>query len=107
LLAAVQISKIQRKTYTVVEPHHPLELQQVPKVDPWQVYPTVPPHVASVETFFVGVEAGAEEDRVELITRVELDRMTEDEGLLLVQVPKVDWHPVPQWSVVEPHLQMH
>jgi hypothetical protein len=60
------------------------------------VYPTVPPHVASVETFFVGVEDGAEEARVELITRVELarveelDRMAEDDGVLLVQDPKVD-----------------
>jgi hypothetical protein len=80
----------------VVEPHHPLELQQLPKVDPWQVYPTVPPHVASVETLFVGAEEGVEEDCVKLMTKVELarvevvDRMTEDEGLLPVQDPKAD-----------------
>lgn len=27
----------------------------------------------------------------------------DDEGVLLPQFPKPDWHPVPQYGVVEPH----
>lgn len=47
--------------YAEVEPHQPAELQQLPNVLPRQVYPFVPPHVASVVTFLVPVETGAEE----------------------------------------------
>lgn len=45
-------------------PHHPADEQQFPKVEPKQVYWFVPPQVASVVTFLVPVEAGAEEVRV-------------------------------------------
>jgi len=45
----------------VVEPQYPAALQQFPNIEPWQVNWLVPPHVASVVTFFVAVEAGAEE----------------------------------------------
>lgn len=41
-------------------PHHPADEQQLPKVLPKQVLPVVPAQVASVLTFFVPVEAGAE-----------------------------------------------
>ena len=74
--------------YTEVLPHHPLLLQQFPKDDPKQVSPVVPPHVASVETFFVGVEAAAEDARVDVrTTRVELARFEEDTALLPLHVP--------------------
>lgn len=50
--------------YALVEPHQPAEEQQFPKVDPWQVNPLAPPHVASVVTL-VGVDVGAAEVLVE------------------------------------------
>lgn len=83
--------------YPDVVPHHPLEEQQSPKLDPKHVAPPfVLPHVASVDTLFVGVDAAAVDDRVEVrITRVELVRFVEG-PLLPLHVPKLDWHPVPQ-----------
>lgn len=74
--------------YAVVDPHHPAELQQFPKVLPWQVlfavsvqscrfrtyrwtyFPVVPPQVPSVETFLVEVAVAAVEVRV-VVTTVE------------------------------------
>jgi hypothetical protein len=50
-----------------------------------------------VETFLVGVEDGAEEERVDD------KRADEVVGLLLVQLPKAELQPVPQCAVVEPH----
>jgi hypothetical protein len=83
--------------YAVVDPHHPLLEQQLPKLDPKQVKPVVPPQVASVETFFVGVEAAAEDERVEVrTTKVELVRLVDETGLLPLHVPNPDWQPVPQ-----------
>jgi hypothetical protein len=73
--------------YADVDPHQLFFEQQLPKLEPWQVKPLVPPHVASVETFFAGEGAAEAEGSVELTT--------EDE-LVPVQVPKPGWHPVPQ-----------
>ena len=50
---------------------HPLAEQQLPNSLFKQVYWLVPPHVASVVTFFVSVEAGAEEERVAVPTALE------------------------------------
>lgn len=97
--------------YAAVVPHQPAELQQLPKVEPWQVKPLVPPQVASVVTFLVAVgaaevdvrvelEAGRvelEAGRVELETgRVELPAGGAELWPVPVQVPKAAWHPVPQ-----------
>lgn len=85
-------------------PHQPLLEQQFPKDDPKQVNPVVPPQVASVETFFVGVEAAADDERVEVRTiNVELAGFEEDTGLLPLQVPNSDWQPVEQCAVLDPH----
>jgi hypothetical protein len=46
----------------------------------------------------VGVGCGAEEEDVATEDRVE-----EVGGLMLVQVPKAELHPVPQCWVVDPH----
>lgn len=101
----------------MVEPHHPAELQQFPKVEPWQVNPLVPPQVASVVTFLVAVAAADEEVLVEVPTtgvdeRTEettleermVEAMTDEERTVLttaeeltpVHVPNPDWQPVPQ-----------
>jgi hypothetical protein len=73
-------------------PHHPLPEQQSPKLDPRHVAPPlVLPHVASVDTFFVGVEAAAADERVEVrTTRVELVRFVEETGLLPLHDPNFD-----------------
>jgi len=55
----------------VVDPHHPAELQQFPKVLPRQVFPTVPAQVPSVDTFLVAVAEAAVEVRVVVPTTVE------------------------------------
>lgn len=64
----------------VVEPHHPYCEQQLPNVEPLHVVPAVEPQVPSVDTF-VPEAAGAVEVFVEVA---------------VPQVPKADWHPVPQ-----------
>ena len=61
---ALQVPKAELQPapqYAVVDPHHPAPEQQFPNVLAWQVNPLVPPHVPSVETFFVfvAVEVGA------------------------------------------------
>jgi hypothetical protein len=78
--------------YADVLPHHPLPEQQSPKPDPKHVDPPlVLPHVASVETFLVGVEAAAVDERVEVrTTRVELGRFVEETGLLPLHDPNFD-----------------
>lgn len=67
----------------------------------------MPPHVASVDTFFVGVETGAEDARVEEERTVDEAAFEDEAGLevvpLLVHVPNAELQPVPQWSVDEPH----
>ncbi|KAJ9648086.1 hypothetical protein H2199_001863 [Coniosporium tulheliwenetii] len=80
--------------------HHPYCEQQFPNVEPEHVWPVVPPHEASVETLLVpaGGADEVEEGRTEVGT-AEL-------APLELQVPKPDWHPVPQWSVVEPLSDM-
>ena len=84
--------------WSVVLPHQPYWEQQLPKVEPAQVRPVVPPQVPSVET--LRVEEGAAEEVftvevaalvvVELaLTEVELVlAFTELVVELLVQVPK-------------------
>lgn len=90
---------------SVVAPHQPYWEQQLPKVEPAQVKPVVPPQVPSVET--LRVEEGAAEEVftvevaalvvVELaLTEVELVLAFTELVELLVQVPKALWHPVPQ-----------
>jgi hypothetical protein len=67
--------------------------QQSPKSEPKQVAPPFElPHEASVETFFVGVDAAAVDERVDVrTTKVELVRFVEVPGLLLpLQVPNFD-----------------
>jgi hypothetical protein len=71
--------------YADVEPHQPLALQQLPKELPTQVYPLVPPQVASVVTLFVDVGTGAE-DLVEEATLLLLTGLLLV-GLLLPQLP--------------------
>jgi len=61
---ALQVPKAELQPapqYAVVGPHHPAPEQQFPNALVWQVNPLVPPHVPSVETFFVvvAVEVGA------------------------------------------------
>jgi hypothetical protein len=76
-----------------VLPHQPLLEQQSPKLDPKQVDPPfVLPQVASVETFFVGVEAAAADERVEVrTTKVELAGLVEVTGLTPpLHVPNAD-----------------
>ena len=63
--------------YPLVDPHQPLLEQQVPKVEPVQVKPVVPPQVASLD----GVKVG---------------------GVVLPQVPKAGLQPAPQYAAVEP-----
>jgi hypothetical protein len=59
--------------------------------------PLLEPQVASVDTFFVGVEDGAAD------VRVDEDAGLVDDfkvvGVLPVQVPKAELQPVPQWAV--------
>jgi hypothetical protein len=74
-----------------VFPHHPLFEQQSPNPDPRHVDPPWVPQVPSGETFFVGVEAAAADDRVEVrTTNVELVSFVEGAGLLPVHVPNLD-----------------
>jgi hypothetical protein len=75
-----------------VLPHHPLLEQQSPNPDPAHVEPPlVLPQVPSGETFFVGVEAAAADDRVDVrMTKVELARFVEDAALLPVHEPNLD-----------------
>jgi hypothetical protein len=81
----------------VVDPHHPALEQQLPKPEPWQVKAAVPPQVASVETFLVGVAAADVETFVEeTATLVERTELTTAEELVPVQVPAPAWQPVPQ-----------
>jgi hypothetical protein len=111
--------------YAVVDPHHPLLLQQFPNVEPWHVNPPVPPHVASALTFFVALATGALDvlvlvakvlgfvvvERVDGLTVERVDGLTVDrvDGLTVdrvtgleelttvpVQVPKAGLHSVPQ-----------
>lgn len=93
--------------YEDVVPHQPPLLQQLPKELPKQVYPLVPPHVASGVTFFVGVDTGAEDARVDEERMVDDAAFEDEAGLevvpLPVHVPKAELQPVPQWSVDEPH----
>ena len=91
--------------YALVAPHQPEALQQFPKVEPWHVLftnsqplsshlhvhlgtgntynPAVPPHVASVLTFFVALGVAAADVFVELTPTP-------------LQVPNADWQPIPQ-----------
>ena len=64
--------------------HQPLVEQQLPKVEPVQVWPVVPPHEPSVEALRVD-EAAAPEDVPVAVPDEEP-----------VHVPKADWQPVPQ-----------
>ena len=69
--------------------------------------PEVPAQVPSVEAFLVAVDA-AEEVFVEVFTVEEAafgvdEAAFELETALPEQVPKADWQPVEQWSVVDPH----
>lgn len=59
--------------YSVVLPHQPAELQQLPNVEPRQVAPPFVPQVASVLTFFEAVDEGAVEVVVEERMVLELD----------------------------------
>jgi hypothetical protein len=85
-----------------VLPHHPYCEQQLPKVDPEQVKPVVPPHEPSVEALPVAFVADGEGAALVV-----------DAGLAVVagfvlatplepQLPKPDWHPVPQYAEVVP-----
>ena len=53
-----------------MDPHQPFTEQQLPKVEPWQVKPLVPPHVASVLTFLVGTADVAAEVRVTVVETI-------------------------------------
>ncbi|KAK5167277.1 hypothetical protein LTR04_007398 [Oleoguttula sp. CCFEE 6159] len=56
--------------------HHPYIEQQFPKVEPEQVSPVLPPHVASVETFKAEALGAAEEETaagVELVAALVLE----------------------------------
>ena len=74
--------------------------QQLPKVEPWQVCLPVPAQVPSVETLLAEevAEAAADVLAVEVAAlAVELAALVEEEtALLLPQLPKPDWQPVPQ-----------
>ena len=64
----------------------------------------VPAQLPSVDTFLVGAEGGAEEERVVDEGRIVDDGWADEVvGLLFVQLPKAVLQPVPQWAVVEPH----
>ena len=87
--------------YAAVLPHHPLELQQFPNPDPWQVNALVPPHVASVDTFFVAVGAAEVDVLVDEATttedaRVEDATTVEELTTVPLHVPKAALQPVPQ-----------
>jgi hypothetical protein len=80
--------------WSVVEPQYPYCEQQLPKVDPVQVWPAVPAHIPSVETLppagaegvagLVDEAAGADVAGLELTAP------------LPPQLPKALWQPVPQ-----------
>jgi hypothetical protein len=73
--------------YAEVLPHQPLLEQQLPNDDPRQVNPFAPPHVASVDTFFVGAGAG-EDVRVDVrTTEEELDFFVDVTDPLPLHVP--------------------
>jgi hypothetical protein len=57
----------------------------LPKVEPWQVKPDVPPHEPSVETVRLAVAVGADDVEVAVADDVSSP-----------QLPNEDWHPVPQ-----------
>jgi len=83
---------------------YPYWLQQVPKVEPVHVYPTVAPHVPSGLTVSFAVEDALVLVDVEvldcLVVEVEdfvdLTELDELEELLIVQEPNAGWQPVPQ-----------
>ena len=75
----------------------------MPNTEPTQDDPAVPPQNPSVETGPVGVDVGAVEETVDAAVSVDDAAIVWlDEESKFPQFPKTDWHPVPQWSVVEP-----
>jgi hypothetical protein len=76
----------------VVFPHQPYWEQQLPKVDFWQVKPFAPEHVPSVETLRAGVVGVAALEEVAAFVVAAFDGTAPLEP----QLPKPDWHPVPQ-----------
>jgi len=73
-------------------PHQPYCEQQFPYEEPWQVKPLVPAQVPSVETFFVAVDAGAED----VPTGVDETPTVEEAAPEPEQVPKAELQPVEQ-----------
>jgi len=61
------------------------------------IEPAVPPQNPSVETGPVGADVGAVEEAVDAIVT-----LMDEERESPPQIPKTDWHPVAQWSMVEP-----
>jgi hypothetical protein len=81
--------------WSAVLPHQPYWLQHEPKVEPEQVKPVVPPHEPSVETLPVAFVADGE--GAALVVEVGLGTTPFEP-----QLPKPDWHPVPQYAEVVP-----
>lgn len=73
--------------WSVVFPHQPYWEQQLPKVDFWHVKPLAPAHVPSVETLRAGVVG---------VAALVVVAAFEGTAPLEPQLPKPDWHPVPQ-----------
>lgn len=83
--------------------------QQFPYDDPWHVKPLEPAQVPSVETFLAGAEGDGDGDGLgdgdgDGLGDGDGDGVGDGRGEgddapplpLLVQEPKLDWHPVPQ-----------
>jgi len=81
--------------WSVVLPHQPYWEQQLPKDEPAQVKPEVPPHEPSVETLPAAEATGALEV-VALVGVAALVVVVVGATPLLPQLPKPDWQPVPQ-----------
>ena len=64
-------------------------------MDPAQVYPFVPPQLPSVDTLADAVDVGADDvpDAVPVLLTVAEPEVDDEEP---PQLPKRDWHPVPQ-----------
>ena len=128
-LPLLQVPKPDRQPapqWAVVLPHWPLDEQQVPKAEPVHVLPLVP-HTPSVEMVLLPLLQVPNPDwHPASQWAVVLPQFPVDEQQLpkpepvhvlplephlpsvemlplpLLQVPKADWHPAPQWTVVPP-----